>query len=70
MMKNFGSSQFNQDSFKAAYDADPRIKELVASFDPDGITLKTAPEEPEVSGDDTGAVDDMAASATQNAMAS
>lgn len=40
-MKNMGSEQFNYESFKLAYDSDPRIKPLVKNFDQEGITLAT-----------------------------
>ena len=40
IMKNMGGEQFNQESFKLAYDNDPKIAEIVASFDPEGINFK------------------------------
>jgi hypothetical protein len=40
-MKNMGSEQFGYESFKLAYDSDPRIKPLVKNFDQEGITLAT-----------------------------
>jgi hypothetical protein len=40
-MKNMGSEQFSYESFKLAYDSDPRIKPLVKNFDQEGITLAT-----------------------------
>jgi hypothetical protein len=40
-MKNMGSEQFNYESFKLAYDSDPRIKPLIKNFDQEGITLAT-----------------------------
>lgn len=68
-MDNMGSEQYSQDTFKAVYDQDPQIKELVASFDPDGITLKGGEEAPADAGQDTdNTVDQMAQSATANAM--
>ena len=39
-MQNQGKGQFTFDVFKAAYDADPRLKELVVNFDKDKIELK------------------------------
>lgn len=41
-MQNIGRSQFTFDVFKAAYDSDPRLQELVADFDQDQITLKSS----------------------------
>ena len=35
------SEQFSYESFKLAYDSDPRIKPLVKNFDQEGITLAT-----------------------------
>lgn len=40
-MKNMGSEQFTYDTFKLAYDSDPRIKPLIKNFDQQGITLAT-----------------------------
>ncbi len=39
-MTNAESSQFTFDTFKAAYDTDPRIKNIVVNFDQDKIDLK------------------------------
>lgn len=66
-MDNLGGEQHDQETFKAVYDQDPKVQELVASFDPEGVTLKGG-EEPQqpAQGDDT--VDQMAQSATANAM--
>jgi uncharacterized protein YdcH (DUF465 family) len=41
-MQNIGRGQFNYDVFKAAYDADPRLQELVDNFDQEKIELKTS----------------------------
>ena len=41
-MQNMGRGQFNYDVFKAAYDADPKLQELVKNFDQDKIELKTS----------------------------
>jgi len=66
-MENMGSEQYSQETFKAVYDQDPQINQLVASFDPQGITLKGGEEMgTEPSQDNT--VDQMAQSATANAM--
>ena len=40
-MKNIGSEQFGYETFKLAYDSDPRISPLVKNFDQEGITLAT-----------------------------
>lgn len=39
-MRNAGQSEFTYDVFKAAYDDDPALKELVKDFDQEQITLK------------------------------
>jgi len=39
-MQNQGVSQFTYDVFKSAYDADPRLQELVKNFDKTTIELK------------------------------
>lgn len=68
-MDNMGSEQHSQETFKVVYDQDPQVADIVASFDPDGITFKGA-EQPTDAGQDTdGTVDAMAQSATSNAMA-
>lgn len=41
-MQNQGRGQFNYETFKAAYDADPRLQELVKNFDEDKIEFKTS----------------------------
>lgn len=41
-MQNIGNQQFTYDSFKAAYDSDPKIKEIVKDFDQQRVTLKTS----------------------------
>ena len=40
-MQNVGSEEFHYDSFKAAYDTDPRIKALISNFSERGIEPKT-----------------------------
>ena len=40
-MQNVGHQEFTYDTFKAIYDANPKIADIVASFDKDTITLKT-----------------------------
>jgi gas vesicle protein len=39
-MQNIGEKQFSYDTFKAAYDTDPRIQELVTDFNDETISLK------------------------------
>ena len=39
-MQNQGSGNFDYESFKAMYDADPRIQQLVTNFDQDKIEFK------------------------------
>jgi hypothetical protein len=39
-MRNTHNTQFSFDTFKAAYDSDPRIKALVKNFDKEKIQLK------------------------------
>jgi hypothetical protein len=41
-MRNTGNQQFTYDSFKASYDADPKIQDIVKDFDQETITLKTS----------------------------
>jgi len=41
VMENMGGEAFVYDTFKVAYDSDPRIKEMVKNFSGDGIELKT-----------------------------
>jgi hypothetical protein len=67
IMKNMGGEQFDQESFQLAYDNDPAVKELVASFDPDGISFQ-AKEDPQAGQEPEGEVDQMASRATANAM--
>lgn len=39
-MQNQGRGQFTYDVFKAAYDADPKLQELVKNFDQNKIEFK------------------------------
>jgi len=39
-MRNQGNGNFDYESFKAMYDGDPRIQELVTNFDQDKIEFK------------------------------
>lgn len=52
-MQNQGRGMFNFDVFKAAYDADPRLQELVKNFDDSKIEFKTSE------------MDDISASSTE-----
>ncbi len=65
-MQNLGSEQYSQDTFKAVYDQDPKVKDIVSSFDPEGVTLKGGEEPQQPAQDNT--VDNMAKSATTKAM--
>lgn len=42
LMRKMGHGEFTFDVFKAAYDADPKLKELVKNFDKDKIQLKSS----------------------------
>ena len=39
-MRNQGKGQFNYEVFKSAYDADPRLQQLVTNFDQEKIEFK------------------------------
>lgn len=41
-MQNAGNQQFSYDTFKAAYDSDPKLQDIVKNFDQNTITLKTS----------------------------
>jgi|TARA_B110000090_G_scaffold78264_1_gene89164 hypothetical protein len=41
-MQNQGKGNFDYDSFKAMYDADPRIQALVTNFDQEKIEFKSS----------------------------
>ena len=41
-MQNMGKGNFTFDSFKAAYDSDPRLQALVTNFDQNSIELKSS----------------------------
>ncbi len=41
-MQNQGKGQFTYEVFKAAYDADPRLQELVTNFDQEKIEFKNS----------------------------
>lgn len=40
-MQNMGGQQFSYDVFKAAYDSDDKIKDIIKDFDQETVTLKT-----------------------------
>lgn len=39
-MQNIGEKAFSFDTFKAAYDTDPRIQEIVTDFNKEMVSLK------------------------------
>jgi hypothetical protein len=41
VMENMGGEAFAYETFKNAYDSDPRVKEMVKNFSEAGIELKT-----------------------------
>jgi hypothetical protein len=41
-MQNVDNQQFTFDAFKAAYDGDPRVQDIVKNFDRNTIELKTS----------------------------
>ena len=43
-MQNVGAETFDFETFKAAYDTDPRIKSMIKNFDKRGIEPKTKKE--------------------------
>jgi hypothetical protein len=73
-MVHMGQEEFDNETFKPVFDADPNIQKYVKRFDGEGIELKTkkeAPAQGPVDGN-TGSdvVAQMAQRATNNAMAS
>lgn len=65
IMQNVGGEQFHYDSFKALYDTDPRVKEMISNFSEDGIELKSDNAETTPQADaDGGEVEKMAKRAT------
>jgi len=66
LMQNVGEEQFDYDSFKAAYDANPIIQNLVFQFDNRGVTLKTRATQPKKKeGEKESNISKMAKSATK-----
>lgn len=41
-LQNQGREQFNYEVFKAAFDSDPRLQQIVKNFDQNKIELKTS----------------------------
>ena len=67
LMKKQQRGQFNFDVFKLAYDADPKLQELVKNFDQEQIELKQSETDDLPTQKDTAnpdAVSDMAKRAT------
>ena len=46
LMQNIGGEQFDYETFRAAFETDPRVKTMVSDYNAQGVTLKTknAPE--------------------------
>lgn len=65
-MQNLGHGQFNFDTFKSAYDSDPKLQELVSNFDKETIELKSEGDQdlPAQSTDSKNKVSQMAQQAT------
>ena len=61
-MQNQGQGQFTYDVFKAAYDSDPRLQELVKNFDDNKIEFKSSETDdlPDNSNKDADSVSKMA----------
>lgn len=41
MMQNITGQEINYDAFKAEFDANPQLKNIVDNFDENGVTIKT-----------------------------
>ena len=54
MLKNFSGTQMDYETFKTEFDQLPQLKNIVAQFDGQGITLKTK-EKPEATRSDKNA---------------
>jgi hypothetical protein len=50
MMQNTTGQEVDYDSFKAQFDSNPQMKELVDNFDENGIVLKTKAKKEETGG--------------------
>ena len=68
VMENLGLPQFTYDTFKAAYDVDPQMQEIVHNFSAEGIEMNVEDAEddtPQGKNDDAGdSVEQMAKAAT------
>ena len=49
LLQNVGDEQFDYDSFKQVYEANPMLKKLVYKFDGRGVELKTYGTDPKAS---------------------
>lgn len=69
MLKNMSGTQMDYETFKAEYDAIPQLKNIVDSFNGEGITLKTK-EKPEAtrSGNKTSSLDQSASRAAAKSL--
>ena len=67
MLDNVGSEHFDQSSFVTAYTDDTRVNKLVSSFDENGVVL-VGGEDPAKPEPEDKTVDNMAKSATKNAL--
>jgi hypothetical protein len=65
VMQNMGGEAFAYESFKGAYDSDPRIKEMVKNFSESGIELKTKEDAESGAGDAEKGADNVAKMAQQ-----
>ena len=50
MMQNTTGQEIDYDAFKAEFDANPQMKELVDNFDENGVTIKTKAKKEETGG--------------------
>lgn len=50
MMQNTTGQEIDYDAFKAEFDANPQMKELVDNFDENGVTIKTKAKQAEAGG--------------------
>jgi hypothetical protein len=66
-MQNQGSQQFDYNTFKSAYDADPRVAEIVKRFNNDYVEFANTEDEPDLNKPDQSkkTVSKMAARATK-----
>lgn len=73
-MNNIGEEEFDYETFKLTYDANPSLKTLIARFDQNGVELKTKKQDVDTAPSDaqqgSDQVNQMAKRATANAQAS